>query len=461
MKSSIKKQTFLLLLFVSFVLIAPSAFAYSSRIAAPLKPPGRLLPSPSLSSGTVRPGRTSSLSSPSSVVTGDTSSPSFIRFRCTNMNFRSLDNLKEVKTVLGPNSIVQLPNFPGLGIQVHEYNQDGSINFDKTIENWLQMAKYRSSELRSRHLIPKRQDGELYLPVKIIQASDSGFNTRGRNAYGYLALDFMRKKVNPRCYEATTRVSEEMLSVPQIIGGESVSNGEFNDQPSETTNSGNITGRYVEHREDSDDLSKSRIFNCHNTHYRRHGYSRHSCLRSMNLEEKARLVMEDVAQVNKLRPELKLDPRFSLCIAYRESGISPNAQGASNDSGIYQITDSTARDVLRMHNPVTPFFRRHRGNQRRYKQAMLKSTLAQADIHHSIILAKAKREKLLHRINRNPEDTRLLQILATRYNGSGQRARHYGRKVSRCYQAMKQVASADGQIHNSSGLKRALRRARG
>ena len=201
---------------------------------------------------------------------------------------------------------------------------------------------------------------------------------------------------------------------------------------------------------------ESYVFNCGNTIYRKNNYQRHSCLRSMTLKQKAELVMNDISKINQLRPELRLDPRFSLCVAYHESGISPNARGASHDYGIYQITNSTARYVLNMHRPVTPFFDQYRRRQISYRRAMLRSTLAQADLHHSVMLAKAKQEYLLERINRYPEDTRLLQRLATSYNGDGPRARRYGRKVAQCYRAMKQVASINGDIQNPSGVVRAL-----
>ncbi len=204
-------------------------------------------------------------------------------------------------------------------------------------------------------------------------------------------------------------------------------------------------------------LPRNRIFNCNNTLYRRRNYFRHSCLKSMGLEDKARLVMNDVSTINRLRPEFKLDPRFSFCVAYYESGITPNARGAGNDYGIYQITNSTARDVLRMHTPVVPFFSQYRRSQTRYRKAMLKSTLAQADLYHSVMFAKAKQEKLLHKINRNPENVALLRRLATSYNGSGRRARYYGQKVARCYQSMKQVVSRTGHIHKPSEVRQAVR----
>jgi len=130
-----KQATLLFLFFVVFVITAPVAFAaYNSRIAAPLG-------AERFSSGSggfispekIRPKRRIQPVSSRKAVVKRTSSPSFIRFRCGNMNFRSYGNLRDVKTVLGSNSIVQLPNFPELGIQIHEYNQDGDIDFNKTI----------------------------------------------------------------------------------------------------------------------------------------------------------------------------------------------------------------------------------------------------------------------------------------------------------------------------------------
>ena len=205
-------------------------------------------------------------------------------------------------------------------------------------------------------------------------------------------------------------------------------------------------------------LSQSRIFNCDNTRYRNRNYLRHSCLKSMNLEEKAALVMEDASIINGLRREFYLDPRFSFCVTSRESGIAPNARGSANDYGMYQVTNSTARYVLNMHEPVVPFFVQYRENQSKYRKAMLSSTLAQADLHHSVMFAKAKQEGLADQINNNPENVYLLRRLATSYNGRGRRARRYGAKVARCYETMKQAVSKTGHIHNPSGIRLALSR---
>ena len=228
---------------------------------------------------------------------------------------------------------------------------------------------------------------------------------------------------------------------------------EFNNLQSRSTRSGNSHGGQTQAFRTTS--SRSHIFNCNNTIYRTRHYSRHSCLSSMSLKEKTQLIMNDVSTINRLRPEFNLDPRLSACVAYRESRIAPNAKGRGSDYGIFQVTNSTARYVLRMHNPVTPSFAQYRGNQNQYRRAMLGSTLAQADLYHSVMLAKAKQENLLNQINNNPESVSLLRRLATSYNGRGQRARSYGRDVSRCYQAMKQVASRT-HIHRPSGVGEAL-----
>ena len=71
-------------------------------------------------------------------------------------------------------------------------------------------------------------------------------------------LDFMRKKDDSNCYQATTRISREMLSENEIIGSRPVSNGEFHDRPSETTYNGDFVDS--EQGKNDGDLSNSRIF---------------------------------------------------------------------------------------------------------------------------------------------------------------------------------------------------------
>ncbi len=207
-------------------------------------------------------------------------------------------------------------------------------------------------------------------------------------------------------------------------------------------------------------LVQSSVFNCNNTRYRSRNYFRHSCLRSMNLKERAELIMRDTSTINRLRPEFYLDPRLSFCMAHRESTIAPNARGSANDYGLFQITDSTAKHVLTLHEPVIPSFVKYRRNQGQYRRAMLNSTVGQTDLYHSVMFAKAKQEGLVNQVNNNPENVYLLRRLATSYNGSGLKARRYGTKVARCYKTMKRVASRDGHIYNPSLIQLAMARVR-
>jgi hypothetical protein len=90
---------------------------------------------------------------------------------------------------------------------------------------------------------------------------------------------------------------------------------------------------------------------------------------------------------------------------------------------------------------------------------MLRSTLAQADLHHSVLKEKATATNLINRINAGSQDVSLYRTLATRYNGTGPRATRYGNRVAACYEAMLRIASRDGRITNPSGLQAALNRA--
>ena len=453
-----KKQSLLLLsLFIVFIFTTPVVFAYVS----PTNPNQAIESFKKEHESNIQAAKARS---------SVTSSPSFITFRCQKgMNLRSSGNLNTVKTVLRKDSIIQLPNFPKLGIDIQEYDKSGNIDLKKTVRNWLEVATYQSERLVHEQLLPKYRNGTAYLPVKVIQASDPNFDTQaddGRNAYGYLALDFLVKKIDRNCYKTTTTTLEEITGQPpkKDFIGPPAPDSENNF--SETTQFG---GGFYSPSEDfiiSDPSSKvySSVFNCDNTIYRRTRYAKHSCLKDMSLEEKAKLVINDILEINRLRPELPLDPRFSLCVAYRESLLAPNAKGASDDYGMYQITNSTARFILRLHRPVTPEFTEFgEKDQAKYRTLMLQSTLAQADMHHSIMLQKARRGNgsLLARLQKNPENTDALRTLATRYNGTGRRATRYGRKVANCFDAMKKVMSNVGEIHNPSGLQKALNKAKG
>lgn len=399
------------------------------------------------------------------------SSPTFISFQCLNMNFRSTENLDEVTSVLRKNSVIQLPP----GITVHRAN--GSVDLAKTIKNWVTLSNGQKEHEEFYHHQPRYRDcsnskstncstsgEEVYLPVKVVHFSDPKLNGQetlaSNKAYGYLALDWLQRNSNPNCYKTETTSLETILKRRVVAPSEAATTNAAPEGGSETTSPAQAKAS-TEVVSTSNQGWPHAINNCNNTLYRSSNYTRHSCLKNKSLKQKAELVMKDVIAINKKRSGLNIDPRVSACMAYRESQFSPNARGGTPDWGMYQVIDKTGRYVIRKYRPVVPGFKSLRNNWSAYRKKMLKSTLAQADLHHSVLQLKASENKLVKRLNRSPTNSDLYQKLATRYNGGGARAARYGRKIRSCYDAMKKIADRNGKIKGSSRqLKAALRKAK-
>lgn len=412
----------------------------------------------------------SSLLINSAIAQSETSANVFIRLKDVQMNFRNRDNIQDTNTVLGPGSVIQIPS--GLA----KFNQDGTINLNATMEYWIEYAQYQRQMLGATALEPRTwacpgtdddikecngvTNGELFFPVKVVRASDSKFDTNHRDTYGYLALDYLRTQIDPSRYETVHTTLANAMNVEEILasnqtevrGGDSAYEGNSEVTRNEPTTAPPTT--------EAPATTPRSVINCSNTSYTSSNYQNTSCLKNLSLTEKAELVMKDVLEINRLRPSFNLDPRLSACMAYRESRFSPNARGGTPDWGMYQVIDSTGTGALRANNPVTPGFSQYRYNWRSYRDNMIRSTLAQADLHHSVLKQKADASGLITRINAGSTDVSLYKTLATRYNGSGSRAEHYGSRIASCYQAMLSVANRNGKVTGSAqALRKALDRA--
>lgn len=391
----------------------------------------------------------------------------FIRFGDLHMNYRDRNDMTNSSAVLGPGSVIQIPT------SIAKFNEDGTINLNETIEYWLAFARHQQQNLGYSHfqarewncsaLESERQadgrcrgvnDGELFFPVKVVRSSSGDIKTDGPESYGYLALDYLRTHVQPHRYETVHTTLENALNLATLSNDTTQIAGGDSNYGSETTS--------TQSRPAAAPVSQSQnVINCNNTRYRtpRQGFQKNSCLKKMSVSQRANLVMRDVSQINQLRSSFNLDPRFSACIAYRESHMHPNAKGGTPDWGMYQVIDSTGRAVLRRNNPVTPGFSQYRYNWVQYRDNMLRSTLAQSDLHHSVLFEKARENNLIRQVNSKTTRVSVYQKLATRYNGDGARARHYGSKIANCYKAMLKVAKRDGTVTNSAALEGALKKA--
>lgn len=396
------------------------------------------------------------------IASTEMSNSSFMRFKDLHMNFRNWDDIEKVNTVLGPNSVIQFP----AGVTV--YNQNG-IDFNATIEQWIRKSQEDPKYSEFRPLYRNCPNGEeecpgvdtfeIYLPVKVVKASDPNYDVNGRQSYGYIALDYIKRKVAQNRYQTVrTNLTEALKITDESNDGEKViSGGEETAGDSDATSP---RAREVVQRIETD-LNR-KIYNCDNTRYRRTGYEANSCLTRMgyNLRQKAELVMKDVLEISRLRtPPFKIDPRFSACMAYRESRFSPNAVGGSPDWGMYQIINGTAREALRYHNPVIPEFQKYRNRWDDYRTQMLRSTLAQADLHHSVLYRKATYGNFVSKVNNMSMSDQDYRELAARYNGSSHKAT-YARAIVNCFVAMRKVADRNGNVTGSeSSLRAALNKA--
>lgn len=388
------------------------------------------------------------------------------------MNFRNGQDITQRQAILEPGSIVQIPT------HLAQYNQAGELDLTETLRHWQNLAQYQQKNQGFSHLQSQAWDceqlgesenaqgrcqgvrnGELFFPIKVVRQGHDRTDISKDEQYGYMALDFLDTEVDPSRYRAGAMTLESALqSTAPVTGGQETTGSST--QGGETTSQESVP--LPPNPSLRPEPAATNVYNCSNTTYltSRQNFTRHSCLRNMNLRQRAELIMKDVLKINQLRNSFNLDPRFSVCIAFRESNMHPNALGGSPDYGMYQVINSTGSGVLRRHPPVTPGFSRYKNSWTAYRDNMIRSTLAQADLHQAVLYQKALEHRLVSRVNQANNNVDVYQTLATRYNGSGPAARNYGRRVANCYRAMLNVANRRGQITNPSRLQAALNKAK-
>ena len=161
-----------------------------------------------------------------------------------------------------------------------------------------------------------------------------------------------------------------------------------------------------------------------------------------------------------------------LCMGYRESHLSPNAKGARQDIGMFQVLKGNIRKAISSSRfkrkyklpPVTPGFRGLSWNQ--YMTRMLDNPMAQADLSHIWIMAIAKDLNLFRKFKSGRvSDSDYRRLLAT-YNGGPKGPRRsvpksYARKIMSCVKGLRKgIVSPGGRVNGTSRqLLRALRKA--
>lgn len=429
----------------------------------------------------------------------ESSSHNYIRLNNFEGYFHNRDD-QSVQDDLTPGTVLQIPDSMVPFIKRYE---NGAINLEATLKEWEIRAEAGDTlGLRNGNF-----------PVRVKHHPETDFDTRSRTSIGFFDLADLAK--NPSAYSTVDsnlsnpigkpdeRATESPImndprfeALPDVYGSYQIvdnDDGLFSDAtaPSDATVPDEVTvpdpvpvevpiptpapprpslapdrSLRPPARPVTGQVSRppsqasSQVFNCNNTYsdYRttRQNYARSSCLRNMEEHERAQLVLNDVMRINQLREGFSVDPRFSLCIAYRESRMHPNAKGGTPDWGMYQVIDSTGEWVLSQNQPVISEFVQYRRNWEQYKRNMIRSTLAQADLHHMVLFQIAKRSSSrVARFRNGTASDSDYRRLTEGYN----RSSVYQNKIMSCFGAIKSSVSRDGRILNRTNMINALQRA--
>ncbi len=409
-------------------------------------------------------------------VFAQVSSPSLIRLTNTQMSLHSFDNIERVNYSVPSNSIIQLPD----EVSQEAVYSNGQLNLRETLRNWLRLAE------QNRTLPPRMGPNGRYLfPVRVINNPLTTTNLNPRESIGY--LDLIALSQNPNRYSTVRMNLQEEVDADAdknpspIINNESSTGSQFynedvygssivveettqsetnetttsdGDQEVTTVSPPTTSPRPVARpfAAQPEDLDGRQNFRCNNS-WDGSRYASTNCLSRTydDFRDHVQHVLSDLEAINQLRaPRVPVDPRFSICIAYKESGLSPNA--VNNDSGggawgMYQVRNSTGREALAAYGSVVEGFQQYDSGSdyMNFRAAMLNSTLAQADLHHSVILKKAEYAGLLQRMGNGSMTFNNYHTLAERYYGGAGRTT-YANKVINCMRGMAELVSEYGQI---------------
>ncbi len=413
-------------------------------------------------------------------------SPTLMRVNNASVELRNRDNANQVNTTLGQGTIIRLPN-PIVENMV--YDSNGNIAMAETLRVWHSLAA------EDQRLLPRRVGGRLVYPVKIVQSDANGFAANSRDSVGYIAMaDFLRpgsfntvradedllmaEPVNPAPEPVLSDDDDNLVTpvaedLPFTTGDVAGGAGSETTSPDSSSLAPDSSLRPPEASRPEPPAIPSNIanapsldneFTCQSSWSRNYSSSNCFAQAGMTLQDKAEHIMGDIHALNGMR-ELPIDPRFSVCVAYRESRFAPNANSGRGDWGLYQIRDSTGEEAIANHGMVTPGFERYdsESEYRALRDRMPSNPLAQADVHHSVVMLKAniadylRGTNIRQRLGNGTMRVEDYQILADYYNASSHR-RQYAQAVANCYRAMLSVATEDGQVRpgQSSALAGAL-----
>ncbi len=428
-------------------------------------------------------------------VFADVSAPNLIRLTNTNAQLHNYSNIGQVNGSLGSNSIIQLPD----EVAEEAVFNNGQMDLHATLQNWVSLAR------QDRTLPPKMgPNGRLLFPVKIIRDPFSVVDTNSEDAYGYMDLIALSQNANSyssvrmnvpedpnsdpvdedspiepiivdessgnQFYDEEVYGSSYEVDEQEVIldgGGSEVTGG--NQQVDIAAPDSTIRPQMRPFAARPEDLEGRASFRCSNS-WDGSGYQNSNCLSQTydDFKDHVQHVLSDLEAINQLRaPRVPVDPRFSICIGYKESHLSPNAVHRDSGGGawgMFQVRNSTGREAIAAYGSVVSGFEQYdsAGEYTAFRSAMLRSTLAQADLHHSVILKKAEYAGLLQRMGNGSMTFNHYHTLAERYYGGAGRTT-YANKVISCMRGMAELVSEYGQIApgvTGSQLRTILQRTR-
>ena len=431
------------------------------------------------------------------VFAAEESAPN-IRLGNIELPMNSRYHLQQQQTVLGANTVIQFPDV----VAQHMVYENGAFNLSKTIGLWHDLARDgRAPGMR----------GGLF-PVKVIESPNGAVDTESKTSIGYVDLGILLS--NPGSYRASRSDIDEIEPEVEVEPASPISTVDESNLGSGTYDD-DVYGSYYEvddvvsggGQEDTapsdatvvdpvhpntrpvtrprpfvgqqDALQAQASFRCENEWERNHvEYPVNNCLSRHygdDLRGKVQHILNDLEAINQLRaPRVPVDPRFSICIGENESKLSPNATNGGA-WGMYQVRRRTGEEAISNFDPVVPGFEHLNtaGEYRTYRERMLTSPLAQADLHHSVMLKKAEYAGLLQKMG-SPQGLTMTdwKKLARRYNASTRMVTrnevtqeykyHYANMITDCFRALQPLVNEYGQIADgvtSRELREALNKA--
>jgi|GEM_PF-4487480 len=187
------------------------------------------------------------------------------------------------------------------------------------------------------------------------------------------------------------------------------------------------------------------------------------CWSGLSDQQKVDKIIQYVLEINRLRPEFYVDPRFGVCVARFESSFIPNIQTpdpGSTAAGLFQVTRTTHLGVDNSigKSRIPEFADLSTGD---YRRQMIRSPLAQTDIFSRVAQEKFNIAKRLGKLPQTADpravntDVNYWKTIATYYYGHPDPAEtdRYVRKIASCQSCLGSLISENGEQKPESGFR--------